>query len=108
MSPFLLDANISPETAAFLQELGFDASALITRGLGHLTDPEVVRLAKDEGRILITFDLDFGEIYFRTQRGQLGVIILRLSDQTTSAVHRVLAAFFETVAPSIELEASLV
>ena len=63
MSKFLLDANISPETAEFLRTtLGLDAVALPREQL-TLKDPEIVALAKVQGRVIVTFDLDFGELY---------------------------------------------
>jgi predicted nuclease of predicted toxin-antitoxin system len=106
---FLLDANLSPETAAFLQAtFGFDVVDLLTLGLSHLTDREIVEMAKREGRVVITFDLDFGKIYHRWERGQIGAIVLRLEDQTVESVNRVLGRFFANVAGDVLLERSLV
>jgi predicted nuclease of predicted toxin-antitoxin system len=73
-----------------------------------LRDREVVTLAKLEGRVIVTFDLDFGEIYHAEQRGRVGVIILRIRDQTVDSVNRVLERFFESEAANIPLERSLV
>jgi predicted nuclease of predicted toxin-antitoxin system len=109
MPPFLLDANLSPETTSFLvAAFGIDVTDLMSRGLSHLRDIEVVELAKREGRVIITFDLDLGEIYHRKERGRLGVIMLRLNDQTIEAVNSVLDRFFRTQAATIPLERSLV
>src|SRR5262249_16233728 len=109
MPPFLLDANLSPETRVFLVEsFGVDVTDLMSLGLSHLGDAEVVALAKREGRVIITFDLDLGEIYNRKERGQLGVIILRLTDQTLESDNSVLARFFESHASTIPLERTLV
>jgi predicted nuclease of predicted toxin-antitoxin system len=106
---FLLDANLSPETAAFLRStFDFDAVDLLTLGLSGLTDREVVAMAKRDTRIVITFDLDFGEIYHRWERGRLGVIVLRLEDQPVESTNRVLGQCFATLAPTIPLERSLV
>lgn len=65
---FLLDANISPETANFLRSHGFDVKSLLEDGLGDLDDDEVANIASKEKRILITFDLDFGEMQYFAQR----------------------------------------
>lgn len=109
MSRFLLDANLSPETTTYLRStFGLDVVDLLTLGLSHLTDHEVVARAKSEGRVVITFDLDFGQIYHRWERGQIGAIILRLEDQTVESVHRSLGKFFLNVADTIHLEHSLV
>lgn len=43
---FLLDANISPETAIFLRSLDFAAKSLIEEGLGGLEDAAVAKSAE--------------------------------------------------------------
>jgi predicted nuclease of predicted toxin-antitoxin system len=105
---FLLDANLSPETATYLSEtLGVDAVRL-TGEQARFTDEQVVALAKRESRVIVTFDLDFGEIYHLRERGEIGVIILRLEDQTVESVNRVLARFFARSRGSDELARTLV
>ena len=90
---FLLDANISPETANFLRSHGFVVKSLLEHGLGDLDDQEVANIARHERSMLITFDLDFGEMqYFATEK-KFGVIVLRLSDQRVETVNMVLLSF---------------
>lgn len=109
MTPLLLDANLSPLSAHYLtSRFAFDVAHLRTLGLGELSDDEVVALARREGRTIVTFDLDFGDIYRRWERGRFGVILLRLDDQTSSAVNRVLDRFFRLEAANIDLVTSLV
>ncbi len=109
MSRFLLDANMSPETADFLRRsLGLDVKDLLSLGLSRLRDREIVDLAKSENRVVIMFDLDFGEIYHRRERGSFGAIVLRLDDQTIESTNRVLAEFFTNHAATIPLDRSLV
>lgn len=108
MSKFLLDANVSPETAEFLRtQLQLDAVALPREQL-RLKDPQVVALAREQERVIITFDLDFGELYHFRERGHLGVIILRLADQTVESVNLALARFFVSDIGDIDLDRSLV
>ena len=64
--------------------------------------------AKREQRVIVTLDQDFGEIYYLRERGRVGVLVLRLRDQTVASVNRVLAAFFHTQAHDIDLDTSLV
>ena len=92
---FLLDANISHETANFLRQFNFDVKSLIEANLSHLTDAEVVELAKKEKRIIITFDLDFAEIFYFLEQKHFGVIILRLKDQRVESVNQVLGSFIK-------------
>jgi predicted nuclease of predicted toxin-antitoxin system len=107
---FLLDANISPETRTYLAvTFGFDVIDLLTEQQAFLPDEEVVALAKRAQRVLITHDLDFGELYHLKERGDFGVIILRLADQTVESVNRVLGQFFSDPATAeIPLTTSLV
>ncbi len=105
----MLDANLSPETAAYLRAtFGFDVVDLLTLGQSHLTDREIVAMAKRDSRVVITFDLDFGKIYHRWERGQIGAIVLRLEDQTVESVNLVLGRFFANVATTVSLERSLI
>jgi predicted nuclease of predicted toxin-antitoxin system len=105
----LLDANLSPETAAYLRAtIDFDVVDLLTLGQSRLSDREIVAMAKRDRRVVITFDLDFGKIYHQWERGQIGVIVLRLEDHTVESVNAVLGRFFANVAAKIPLERSLI
>ncbi len=109
MSRFLLDANLSPETAQYLTAaFGLDVFALAGQRLSRLTDIAVVALAQQEQRVIITLDKDFGELYHRRERGNLGVIILRLRDESIESVNEVLGRFFQRQADDIDLDRSLV
>jgi len=106
---FLLDANISPQTADYLVALGYDAASLLTAGLGQLDDDAIVEIAKQEDRIIVTHDLDFGQIYYFAEGGQVGIIVLRLRIQTVEMVNRVLGTFLQSRAIEIrKLEKTLI
>ncbi|MCL4541892.1 MAG: DUF5615 family PIN-like protein [Chloroflexi bacterium] len=90
----LLDANLSPETAAYLRRrFGFDVIDLISQKLHGLPDAKVVELAKAQQRVIITFDRGFGETYYAHERGAIGVIVLRLKDQAVKTVNSDSRAF---------------
>ena len=61
-----------------------------------LTDTEIVALAKIEGHVIITLDLDFGEIYYLAEKGKVGILVLRLRYQTVEAVNAVLERFLQS------------
>jgi hypothetical protein len=62
-----------------------------------------------EGRIVITEDLDFGKLYYHFERGQVGIIVLRLRVQSAAAVNQVVGRFFaDPTTAGISLERSLV
>ena len=72
----LLDMNMSPKVAERLRAEGHDAVHLRDLGLGRLPDHDVLDHAKTDQRIVVTFDLDFGEIV--GLGAGTGVILLRL------------------------------
>ena len=92
---FLLDANLSPETAEFLRRhFSFDASSLIEAGIAGLKDDEIATIADKENRNIITLDLDFGKIYHESPENRFGVTIIRTRDQRIEHVNELLKKFF--------------
>ncbi len=75
---FLLDMNLPPAMADWLRSSGHDAVHIREIGLAHLPDREVFTRAAEDGRIVVTFDLDFGEIAGLERATGSGVVLLRL------------------------------
>jgi predicted nuclease of predicted toxin-antitoxin system len=109
LTAFLLDANLSPESAAYRRRVfGFDAVDLQSLGLGWIDDDRVVELAMQQSRVIVTQDLGFGLRYHRAASGSFGVIVIRLTDQTVESVNRVLDRFFRRDAANVPLDRALV
>lgn len=77
---FLADAGVSPDTVAFLTRLGHDAIHVRALELHRAQDRELVDYARSEARVIVTFDLDFGDILALGVLDRPSVILLRLSD----------------------------
>jgi predicted nuclease of predicted toxin-antitoxin system len=75
---FVLDMNSPPAMADWLRADGHDAVHVREIGYANLSDREIFSRAVEEGRIVITFDLDFGEIVALTKGAAPGVVLLRL------------------------------
>jgi predicted nuclease of predicted toxin-antitoxin system len=75
---FLLDQSTDSRLLSYLTQLGHDATQIRRTYPHSIPDPEVLSLAYQEKRILITDDRDFGELVFRLQQPHAGVIFLRL------------------------------
>ncbi len=76
---FLLDANTEYRLALFLKKLGHDVTAIATSYPPGLPDEEVLAIAYNEQRILLTNDRgDFGELIFHRRFPHYGVILFRL------------------------------
>jgi len=74
---FLADMGISPKTCAFLRGLGHNAVHLHQKELYRLPDPAILEKARLEKRILLTHDLDFGELIAISGVDLPSVIIFR-------------------------------
>jgi predicted nuclease of predicted toxin-antitoxin system len=109
MISFLADENISPETADFLDALGYPCHSLRRDGPRRLKDGQIVALARQEGRVILTHDLDFGQIYYLAEKGEVGILVLRLRNQTVESVNAVLERFLKSdILNSVDLQQSLV
>jgi predicted nuclease of predicted toxin-antitoxin system len=85
---FLADMGISPKTVDFLRNLGHDAVHLHEEGLDRLSDSAILDKARGEGRVLLTSDLDFGELIAASGASLPSVIIFRLRDMRSVNVNR--------------------
>ncbi len=93
----LLDMNMSPKVAERLRAEGHDAVHPRELGLGRLPDHDVFAHAQTDQRIVVTFDLDFGEIV--SLSAGAGVVLLRLRSVRTAHVQqRVSAAMTDEAA----------
>lgn len=78
---YLADENVHSGIVAWLRGQGLDVkwSAETQRGW---SDADLLSLATREQRIIITDDLDFGDLVFHQRSPALGVVILRLQAST--------------------------
>jgi predicted nuclease of predicted toxin-antitoxin system len=84
---FLADMGISPRATAFLRSLGHDAVHLHEQDLGRLSDATILQKARDEGRVLLTHDLDFGELMAASGAALPSVVIFRLRNMRPERVN---------------------
>jgi predicted nuclease of predicted toxin-antitoxin system len=94
---FLLDESMPASAGSFLRSRDHDATAV---GLDYphaLRDREILRLAHEEERILVTSDSDFGELIFRFHLPHRGLIFFRLRDERPAAIGRWLGYVLDTM-----------
>ena len=84
---FLADMGVSLTTVEALRAARHDAVHLRDEGLIRLPDPEIAAKAVAESRIVLTCDLDFGDILATARSEAPSVIIFRLRNQTPAAVN---------------------
>lgn len=75
---FLADMGVSYTVVLALRDAGHDVVHLRDEGLQRLPNGEIFTKAEREGRIVLTFDLDFAEIVASLPSSQTSVIVFRL------------------------------
>ena len=99
---FLADMGVSIRVVEWLRNNGHDAKHLREEGLHRMPNGEIFTKAIRENRIIITFDLDFGEIVALSKGKKTGVILFRLHDTRTSHLIRRLSTALQDTAESLE------
>ena len=93
---FLADMGVSPLTVQALRQQGYDAVHLTDERLERMPDSEIMAKASREERIVLTFDLDFGDLLAASAEVLPSVIIFRLKmPKPALATERLLAALSE-------------
>lgn len=83
---FLGDMGISPAVVDWCRTQGHDATHLRDEGLQQLADRAIMDKARAEHRIVLTVDLDFGEIVALSENPPPSVVLFRLRNMRTSHV----------------------
>ena len=87
---FKLDENIPGEAVALMREAGHDVRTILDQGLGGRQDDDVSRACRDEDRVLVTLDLDFGDIRTYPPADYAGIWVLRPAIQSVDAIRNLL------------------
>jgi predicted nuclease of predicted toxin-antitoxin system len=78
--------GISMTVVRNLRESGYDIIHLREEGLQRLPDLDIVEKARQEERVILTFDLDFGDILAASSEPLPSAIIFRLQNTLPSFV----------------------
>jgi len=88
---FLTNAGVSPKTVDFLKQLGHEAVHVRTLALERAVDRVLIDRALADSSVVVTFDLDFGDILALGVLDKPSVIICRLADERADSVNQRLA-----------------
>jgi predicted nuclease of predicted toxin-antitoxin system len=99
---FLADMGISQSTVQALRNVGHDAVHLREQGLQRLIDVAILDKARQEKRIVLTFDLDFGELLAVGLHDSPSVVIFRLHNATPASVQPKLMEVLEKEGKELE------
>lgn len=96
---FLCDMCVSLKVVDWLRRQGHDSVHLRDEGLQRLPNGEVFTKAIAEDRIVVTFDLDFGELAAMAGGRVASVIVFRLRNaRADHVIERLSAALEQSVA----------
>jgi len=104
----LLDMNLPPAVADWLRSAGHDAVHVRELGLNDVPDHEIFARAAANSRVVVTFDLDFGEIAGLTRGAGGGAVLLRLRLPSRQHVQQRLEAAISAAAEVLEAGAIVV
>ncbi|HEY3391575.1 MAG TPA: DUF5615 family PIN-like protein [Lacipirellulaceae bacterium] len=86
MTRFKIDENLHDDVAALLADRGHDVHTVHTEGLQGCDDDALAVHCKNDGRALVTLDLDFADIRSYPPVGYEGIVVLRIVDQSRPRV----------------------
>ena len=98
----LLDMNLSPRWVELLNKAGFEAVHWSTIGSGSAADVEIMKIARHEGYVLLTHDLDFGAILAATRGQKPSVVQLRSENLSIEVVGQLVIDALHEVAADLE------
>lgn len=84
---FLADAGISPRTVEFLRSAGHDVVHVRELAMQRAPDPAILERCRTDGRVLLTFDLDFGDLLALGALEKPSALIFRMANETAPAVN---------------------
>jgi predicted nuclease of predicted toxin-antitoxin system len=105
---FLADMGVSTKVVQWLRQNGYDAKHLRDEGLYRIPNGEIFTKAISENRVVMTFDLDFGEIIALSKSQKVSVILFRLHNTRTSFLINRLAAVLSDTGDALEKGAVVV
>ena len=91
---FLADENIFPKITSYLRNKGHDVKSLQEEGVFKSIDDQIILMAKEEERTVITFDKHFGNILKYPPSETAGIIHIRVHPPLLEYILPALAHLF--------------
>ena len=104
---FLIDMALSPQLAHWLELQGHDAVHARDIGLRLAPDTQIMAIALNEGRIVVTADLDYPRLLALTRAEAPALILFRGGNYSEAEAIERLARTLELV-PAEEMQTSIV
>ncbi|WP_166346661.1 DUF5615 family PIN-like protein [Phytoactinopolyspora limicola] len=104
----LIDECLSARLCGLLEEIGHDAVHVSDLGLLGKPDTDVMAAAKEDQRVVISADTDFGELLAKSGAALPSVVLLRRPGKTPEEQAAVLKANLPAVESDLESGAVVV
>jgi predicted nuclease of predicted toxin-antitoxin system len=98
----LVDMNLSPDWVEVLRQAGHDAVHWSSCGAVDASDETILRLARDNGQLLFTHDLDFAALLAIARAVGPSVLQIRTHDVLPDAIAGLVLAVMRDHAVAIE------
>ncbi|HEX3611739.1 MAG TPA: DUF5615 family PIN-like protein [Sporichthyaceae bacterium] len=92
----LLDECLHPQVGRLLVEIGHDVATIAGLGMVGAGDPDVLAVAGQQDRVLVTLDTDFGALLARTSATLPSVLLIRRRDHRPHAIVAVVVDVLST------------
>ncbi|MCK4343489.1 MAG: DUF5615 family PIN-like protein [Phycisphaerae bacterium] len=99
---FLADMGVNLRVVEWLRREGHDANHLRDEGLHRMPNGDIFTKAIAESRVILTFDLDFGEIAALTAGRKASIVVFRLHNTTAPHVIDRLATVLAVSSDALE------
>ncbi len=80
-----VDENLPGSVAALLRDRGIDADSVNEEGLSGTPDPDLLRVASDDDRMIFTLDRGFGDVREYPPGTHHGIVVFRLEGESAPA-----------------------
>lgn len=97
---FLADECVGLPTIDLLRESGYSVITAKEANLRGKSDFEILKWAIKERRILVTEDIDFGNIILYPPKLHHGVILLRFRHSSENEIHIILSILLKELKPT--------
>jgi len=105
---FLADMGVSQGVVEWLRSAGHDAMHLRDEGLHRIANGDILQKGFSEHRVVLTFDLDFGEIVAASEGRVVSVVLFRLHNTRAAHVIERLRRVLEQSSAELQLGAIIV
>jgi predicted nuclease of predicted toxin-antitoxin system len=93
---FLANENVPLASVSLLRQRGIDVT-YVAEDCSSETDRAIMRMAQEQGRIIITFDRDYGELIFKQrQPPPAGILFLRFDPDYPTEPGEIIARLIES------------